>query len=68
MNSCGFSCPGIIERCDMGILQHHFNSLHLFCRLRAIGVSKKAAMRFARAWERLIHPYLYRREMRKKTA
>ncbi len=50
------------------ILQHYLNSLHLFCRLRSLGVSKTNAVRFCRAWERLVHPYLYRRELGKKTA
>ncbi len=52
----------------MKVLQHYFNSLHLFCRLRALGVSKRSAIRFCRAWERLVHPYLYRRELSKKSA
>jgi hypothetical protein len=50
------------------ILQHYLNSLHLFCRLRSLGVSKTKAVRFCRAWERLVHPYLYRRELGRKTA
>ena len=56
------------ERYDpLKLLQHYFNSLHLFCRLRSMGVSKRSAIRFCRAWERFIHPYLYRRELGKKT-
>lgn len=52
----------------MGRMQHHLNSLHLFCRLRALGVNKAAAMRVAKAWERLVHPYLYRRALAKRAA
>jgi hypothetical protein len=37
-------------------LQHHFNPLHLFCRLRRLGLGKNAALRLARLYER----YLYR--------
>lgn len=52
----------------MNLLQHYFNSLHLFCRLRAMGLNKGPAMRICRTWERLMHPYLYRRELGRKTA
>lgn len=49
-------------------IQHHFNSLHMFCKLRALGVSKTTAIRVCRAWERIVHPYLYRRELARKIA
>jgi hypothetical protein len=30
-------------------------------------MSKRTAIRFCRAWEKLVHPFLYRREIGKKT-
>jgi len=50
----------------MRILQHYFNSLHLFCRLRSLGLSKSRALRLCRVWEKVIHPYIYRRAIRRR--
>lgn len=44
----------------MRLVHHYLNSLHLFCRLRSMGLSKHSAMRLCLAWERLVHPYIYR--------
>lgn len=43
----------------MPYLQHHLNSLHIFCRLRALGFSKRTAIRLSRMWEYLVHPFVY---------
>jgi hypothetical protein len=45
---------------EMSTAQHHLNSLHIYCRMRALGFDKMSAMRFAEIWERLVHPILYR--------
>lgn len=45
----------------MSVLQHYFNSLHVFCLLLSLGVGKRKALRLARAWERYAHPLLYYR-------
>ncbi|MBI5903672.1 MAG: hypothetical protein HZB84_09355 [Deltaproteobacteria bacterium] len=45
----------------MSVLQHYFNSLHVFCLLISLGVGKRRALRLARAWERCAHPLLYYR-------
>lgn len=45
----------------MRLLQHYFNSLHLFCRLRSLGLSKPKALWMCRVWEKVVHPYIYRR-------
>ncbi len=34
-------------------IQHHLNPLHVYCRLRTMGVSPTAAMRLSGAWERI---------------
>ncbi len=44
----------------MSWLCHHLNSLHLFCRLRSIGMNKERALRIAVLWEKVAHPGLYR--------
>ena len=33
-------------------LRHYFNPLHVFCRLRRLGLSKKASLRIVRIYER----------------
>jgi hypothetical protein len=40
-------------------LRHHLNALHVmaFCVHR--GFPRPVALRIARGWERLIHPFLY---------
>ncbi|MDP2688589.1 MAG: hypothetical protein Q8P48_00615 [Deltaproteobacteria bacterium] len=43
----------------MHIFQHYFNSMHVFCRLRALGFGRDRAIRLCRVWERLIHPLMY---------
>ncbi len=35
-------------------LRHYLNPLHVFCRLRRMGVSKRAALRLARLYERYL--------------
>jgi hypothetical protein len=42
------------------ILQHHLNSLHIMARLTRVGVSRPHARIWARRWESLTHPWLYR--------
>jgi hypothetical protein len=40
-------------------LQHHMNSLHVYsfmCRLR---ISRAKAMKAAKLYEQIIHPFLY---------
>jgi hypothetical protein len=36
------------------LLQHHFNPLHVYCRLRSCGLCKERAMRFSRTYDRLL--------------
>jgi hypothetical protein len=39
-------------------LQHHLNSLHVYCKVRRI-LSPRTAIRVSRAWERIVHPIIY---------
>ncbi|MFW5733910.1 MAG: hypothetical protein ACOCWR_02510 [Oceanidesulfovibrio sp.] len=34
-------------------IQHHLNPLHVYCRLRTMGMGASAAMRVSGAWERI---------------
>lgn len=34
-------------------IQHHLNPLHVYCRLRTLGISAGAALRLSGAWERI---------------
>lgn len=43
----------------MSTLQHYLNSLHVFCFLLSIGISRKKALSLARKWEKYAHPILY---------
>ena len=40
-------------------IQHHGNPLHLYCRLRDFGVSKKLAMRLGKIYELLFKHIIY---------
>lgn len=42
-----------------GALQHHLNSIHVYCRLRRF-LPPGTAIRISRAWERIVHPIIYR--------
>lgn len=46
---------------SMRLIQHYLNSLHVFCRMRSLGMSKARALTLSRLWERVVHPYIYRR-------
>jgi hypothetical protein len=35
-------------------LRHYFNPLHVFCRLRRLGLSKQTSLRLARIYERYL--------------
>jgi len=35
-------------------LRHYFNPLHVFCRLRRLGLSKKTSLRLVRFYERYL--------------
>ncbi len=37
------------------IMQHLFNPLHLFCRLREVGVEQDKAKKFCCAYERYVY-------------
>lgn len=39
-------------------LQHLFNPLHMYCRLKDIGLGAPAAQRMCRAYERYIYRFL----------
>ncbi len=39
-------------------LQHRLNGLHMYARLRR-RISKRKAIKIARVYERIIHPFLY---------
>ena len=43
-------------------IKHYMNPLHVYCRLRDIGVSRSAAMFVCRFYERVIFKYLARGE------
>ncbi|WP_167590461.1 hypothetical protein [Oceanidesulfovibrio indonesiensis] len=34
-------------------IQHHLNPLHVYCRLRTLGMSAPTALRVSGAWERI---------------
>lgn len=40
-------------------LQHHFNALHIMCRMIEAGVPKKAARKLSKWYEKIVHPLLY---------
>ena len=43
-------------------LQHYLNPLHIYCRLRDMGIAKKIALRLCRLYERVIFkPLLVKR-------
>ena len=42
------------------IVQHYMGSVHVYCRLRSLGVSKDRAGSMTRVYESLIHRILYR--------
>ena len=37
-----------------GWIRHHLNPLHVYCRLRDLGMDRKRARDWARWWERVI--------------
>lgn len=39
-------------------LQHQFNPLHVFCRLRNLGLSAMAARSFSRLYERGVYRFI----------
>jgi hypothetical protein len=40
-------------------VQHHLNALHVLARLTRLGLSRPHALRLARRWESIAHPWLY---------
>jgi hypothetical protein len=34
--------------------RHYLNPLHVFCRLRSLGISKRTSLRLARLYERYV--------------
>jgi len=40
-------------------IQHKLNALHVFCRLRDMGISAKVAQRLIRLYERMVRHFLY---------
>lgn len=42
-----------------GKIQHYLNPLHVFCRLRDIGISKARALMIVGFYERLVKHILY---------
>ncbi|KPK29592.1 MAG: hypothetical protein AMK69_06080 [Nitrospira bacterium SG8_3] len=40
-------------------LQHYFNPLHIYCRLRDLGLPKSIAIYLSRFYERVIFKYLW---------
>jgi hypothetical protein len=43
-------------------IKHYMNPLHVYCRLRDIGISRNAAMFVCRIYERAIFKYFARGE------
>ena len=39
-------------------IKHYMNPLHIYCRLRDIGISKNTAIFLCRVYERMIFRYL----------
>ncbi len=39
-------------------LQHHLNSIHVYCRLCSF-LPPRTAFRISRAWEKIVHPFIY---------
>ena len=44
----------------MEFLRHYLNSLHIYCRLRRLGIGRERGLSIARGYERIVHPVLYR--------
>lgn len=40
-------------------MQHYFNSLHVYCRLREMGFAEERAKVYAVMWEKYVHPVVY---------
>lgn len=40
-------------------LQHYFNPLHIYCRLRDIGLSKGKALFFCKVYEKIVFKPLF---------
>jgi hypothetical protein len=40
-------------------IQHKLNALHVFCRLRDMGISAKAAQRLIKLYEKMVRHFLY---------
>lgn len=40
-------------------LQHYFNAMHVYCRLRSF-LPRRMAIAITKAYENLVHPILYR--------
>ncbi len=40
-------------------MQHYLNSMHIFCRLRKLGMGRNRALYIACLWERFVHPVIY---------
>ena len=45
--------PGVRMRFFKSYIQHRFNPLHVYCRLRDYGVSSRVAIRITSAYERV---------------
>lgn len=39
-------------------LQHRFNPVHLYCRLRDLGLGKSKARKMCRAYERFVYVWM----------
>jgi hypothetical protein len=46
---------------EMRFLTHYLNSMHIYCRLRSIGIGRDLGLYIVKRYERLIHPVLYRK-------
>lgn len=44
----------------MRFLSHYLNSMHIYCRLRKLGIGRQRGLYIVRYYERLVHPVLYR--------
>ena len=44
----------------MAKLQHYLNPLHVFCRLRDLGVNPKRALLIAKHYEHVVYNLLYK--------
>jgi len=41
------------------LIQHHLNSLHIYCKLRKLGVNKITSLKISSYFEVILKPIIY---------